>query len=203
MLNLVFYCIRTYVYYIYRQKQTLLGIWPGDLALKPKSCQKSLKLRKTASKPIITDILSNHTNTISVSVPQTLPTSKQLQTQTTFFLDHISQMQTSTSTALDPAVGADLGSCRGGLLGDTGQSASLNCSAGMAECSSRGGAADGCHDSLINSCSDPMIMGTSHSDAAVQSHFSNHGARVGLWGPVVQLSSVNNTPHHHQGSVTQ
>ena len=30
VIEIIFYCTRTFVYYIYREKQILLGIWPGD-----------------------------------------------------------------------------------------------------------------------------------------------------------------------------
>ena len=30
VIDIIFYCTRTFAYYIYREKQLLLGIWPGD-----------------------------------------------------------------------------------------------------------------------------------------------------------------------------
>ena len=44
LLDLVYYCGRTYVYYIHREKQILLGKWPGDMT--EKDCQ-TLTFRKT------------------------------------------------------------------------------------------------------------------------------------------------------------
>ena len=59
----------------------------------------------------------------------------------------IPEMQTNTVTGLDPAAVSDVGACGGGLPGDTGQSAILDCSSGVVRCSGEGRATDYCHGS--------------------------------------------------------
>ena len=100
-------------------------------------------------------------------------------------------MQTNTVTCLDPAAVSDVGACGGGLPGDTGQSAILDCSSGVVRCSGEGRATDCCHGS--------------QSVVALTSPVGSTIARVGQLGHVVQVSSsplITNL-HNHQISGTQ
>ena len=223
VIDLVFYCIRTYVYYIYRQKQTMLGIWPGDFSTTNKRYKK--------------------TNAISFSVPQTTPES-QLLAQATPVRDNTTLLLTSTNTDLCK-VGADPGPCWDvlpddtgqqmhpnntqlipdpipvlvtvsqphnstspdlavpdvrswgcGVSEDTGQSAALDCSGVAMGYSSEGRAGVG-HSSQFISYSDTSL---SHNVVALSSPACNTTAGAGHHGRVVQLSSSYHTQsHHHQG----
>ena len=51
ILSLIFYCVRTYVYFIHRQKQILAGNWQGDMAIKSKKKRKNFTIRKLESVP--------------------------------------------------------------------------------------------------------------------------------------------------------
>ena len=52
VLSLVFYCVRTYVYYVYRHKQLLLGNWSGDMTLKTKHGVKILTFKNQREQPV-------------------------------------------------------------------------------------------------------------------------------------------------------
>jgi hypothetical protein len=62
LLDLVYYCARTYVYYIHREKQIMLGKWPGDMTIKTKKDGKTLTFRKTQNQ--LTNDSSNYTNIV-------------------------------------------------------------------------------------------------------------------------------------------
>ena len=58
VLDTVYYCIRTFVYYIHREKQILIGNWVGDLTVKTKNDRKITTYRQThrPQQPVIYNI---------------------------------------------------------------------------------------------------------------------------------------------------
>ena len=202
MLDLVFYCVRTYVYYLHRQKQIMLGIWPGDMTVKTGCDKKFLTFRKSDNQPT-NDVPSYHTNTISISGLLCPPNNSQLLPQPINVLDLSGQPQHITATALVPAAVSGVGCWSDGLPCETGMSSALDCMAGTVECSREGRAADGCHGSQCNSYSDPMTTKSSQSVVALRSPVGSIRVGVGHCEPFVQLSSSHTSLHHHQGSGTQ
>ena len=203
VLDLVYYCVRTYVYYVHRQKQIMLGLWPGDISVKTGHNKKFLRFRKP-------DIQQSNeiacTNTLSFPGQLRFPNTSQILPVPIPDLVHGAQPHTSnnTTTSLDPAAVPDVGSWGCGLPGDTGQSAALDCIGVIVDYSGEGRAADCCHGSQIISYSDTLLMDSSCTVVAQNAHSSNTFAGVSHHGRVVQLSSSYHTSsHHHQGSGTQ
>ena len=123
----------------------MLGKWPGDMTIKTKKDGKSLTFRKTQNK--LTNDSSNYTNIVPFTGLHCVPDPTQLMPLPTPDLVPRAQMQTSTVTSLHSAAVTDVGAGGGGLPGDTGQSAVLDCSGGVVGCSGEGRATDCCHGS--------------------------------------------------------
>ena len=70
ILSLIFYCVRTYVYYIHRQKQILAGNWQGDMAIKSKKKRKNFTTRKSKSVPDPPHIYDTNYHSFPVSDEQ-------------------------------------------------------------------------------------------------------------------------------------
>ena len=64
VIDTVFYCTRTFTYYIYREKQIMLGIWPGD----PYVNKRGNVLKGTKSVPILGKS-SQHISHVPEEVP--------------------------------------------------------------------------------------------------------------------------------------
>ena len=195
VLDLVYYCVRTYVYYVFRQKQILLGLWFGDMTIQTKQGKKCLTFRKSASQP-----LCNQSNDIPFPGLCCVPDQTSLlQPPPIPDLDPRAQMQHNTVATLYPAAVPGVGVGGGGLPGDTGQSADLDCCGGVVGCSGEGRVADCCLGSQCVSYSE-----TTHTLVALTSPASNTIAGVDKLGRVVQLSSSPLIPnlHHHQSSDT-
>ena len=143
---------------------------------------------------------SNYTNIVPFTGLHCVPDPTQLMPLPTPDLVPRAQMQTSTVTSLHSAAVTDVGAGGGGLPGDTGQSAVLDCSGGVVGCSGEGRATDFCHGSQSDSYSE-----STHTVVALTSPVSSTIARVGQLGHVVQLSSSPLIPslHHHKSSGTQ
>ena len=98
-INHVFYLIRTYNYYLYRQMQILLGYWPGD-QIKVKKYKKHSKRSKHQT--IKNDSYSSFNFPIIAGHP-VMPTSVQFQAHGSCFLDSMTDYPLTVSNKL-PAV---------------------------------------------------------------------------------------------------
>ena len=195
VLVLVYYCVRTYVYYVFRQKQILLGLWLGDMTIQTKQGKKSLTFRKFAPKS-----LCNQSNDIPIPGLHCVPDPTSLQPLPRPDLDPRAQMQHNTVATFYPAAVTGVGVGGAGLLGDTGQSAVLDCGGGVVGCGGGGRVTDCCLGSQCDSYSE-----ITHTVVALASPASNTIAGIDELGQVVQLSSSPLIPsfHHHQSSGTQ
>ena len=195
VLELVYYCVRTYVYYVFRQKQILLGLWFGDMTIQTKQGKKFLKFRKPVSQP-----LCNQSNDFPVPGLRCVPdlTSQLQPLPIPDLVPRAQRQHNRVATSYSVAV-SDVGAGGGGLPGDTGQSAVLDCGGGVVGCSGEGRVTDCCLDSQCASYSE-----STHTIVALTSPASNTIAGVGQLGHVVQLSSSPLIPslHHHQSSDT-
>ena len=95
-INHVFYLIRTYNYYIYRQMQILLGYWPGD-QIKAKKYKKHSKRSKHQT--IKNDSYSSFNFPIIAGHP-VMPTSDQFQAQGSGVLDSMTDYPLTVSNKL-------------------------------------------------------------------------------------------------------
>ena len=66
VLNTVYYCIRTYVYYIHREKEIFLGKWRGDMTVVTLKSSKVMTFKIPTRQQRVSNLVTSNTNDISV-----------------------------------------------------------------------------------------------------------------------------------------
>ena len=177
VLDIVYYCIRTFVYYIHREKQILLGNWVGDLTVKTRNDKQITKYRQ---------IHRPHKNTVNyVSNPIIHAGNDQSLIDGKYdVMPPASSADTNLqedSVSLPAAVSAlEQGGCWG--PGGVGTSAALDCAVEVGVCGGGAGLAGACRSGDLS------------NDSAVP----NTNSRVVSCGRVAQLS-----PSYCQYSLSQ
>ena len=137
VLNTVYYCARTYVYYIHREKEILLCKWRGDMTVKSVKNSKVLTFRIPTRQPSAANNskVSSNINSISVTVMQKLPTPSVTPYLSTTDYHYPLVTTNSTCSALYPVTVAGLGVEGGDLFGDSNLLTGLDCPGGAVGCS--------------------------------------------------------------------
>ena len=146
VLNTVFYCIRTYVYYIHREKEILLGKWVGDMTVVTIKSSKTLTFKIPTRQQSACNPLTSITN--SEYFPGILHQScvpEMLEDTPTLSYQYPLVCTDSTSySALHPAAVAGPGMGGNVLLGDSDLRTGLDCSGGAVGCNCGGKVAGDC-----------------------------------------------------------
>ena len=173
IINIVYYCVRTYVYYIHREKQILLCSWPGDLTFKTRHNQNITAYRRTKKQ-----------QTNDIFIPGQLGTSIRYESSHEQTGRQFQSVQGLASTA--PDYSAEVPGTEPGVVCTPvggGQVSTLDCLGEVTDCGTVGGVAVVCRGGQISGFSERSHMGS-------LVNLSGRGSKVGVGclGPVAQLS---------------
>ena len=196
VLDLVFYCTRTYAYYMYRDKQIMLGLWPGDMVISTRNEKTIVELRKP--KPDTSNVIcvAGQQSPAPGACQELLKANATLsiQEQDKSIMSLVPPSTPGEGASSLPLATAVLGMC--GLNdqfsdcpAEAGQLTTMDYTAGRVGCDGLVRATCGRSDSTKKICSDTMTHGASHNCAAENCLVSDTRAGVGRHGSMGLLSA--------------
>lgn len=170
ILDTLYYCTRTYVYYIYREKQILLGKWQGDMTVVTRKNQKVLTFRKTKGHDNINGSILYNTNICSVTGAVMQPSVYQQMPQFPIAIAHQYPLASTSNiaTAYSHAEMTGGGVGVGDLHGGSGHPTALDCPCGVVGCSCGGDVVSDCRSGqylpvLTNQTNGVPVTGVEHA----------------------------------------
>ena len=195
VLNTVYYCIRTYVYYIHREKEIFLGKWRGDMTVVTLKSSKVMTFKIPTRQQRVSNLVINNTN--DISLPGVLHQSSipEMSEHLSYHYQYPLVCTYNTCSDLNPAVGAGPCMSGDGLYGDADPPTGHDCPGGAVGCS--------CGGKVVGACKSGWYCDNSHPKPVIclPPYSAISGAGRHVTGAVISLFS--STYHHNQILGTQ